>query len=173
MEATPLIRFKEVRADGTIVYTDSARWISCSQTSTPTCNAWREETGVSKAIIEISRPRAYLAAARAVARRLYAGESQPEADYHLGFETAMQLCGEFTPARMALLEALRQTGPTSIDALAKQLGRNSLGCNDSKVHADVTKLIEHDLIRKDAAGTVLVPWDEIQIPVTLGAERSA
>ena len=73
-----------------------------------------------------------------------------------------------TPARMALLEALQQTGPTSVHALAKQLGRN-----DSNVHADVAKLIKHDLIHNDAAGNVLVPWDEIQIRVTLGAEGAA
>jgi len=73
-----------------------------------------------------------------------------------------------TPARMALLEALQQTGPTSVHALAKQLGRN-----DSNVHADVAKLIKHDLIHKDVAGNVLVPWDEIQIRVTLGAEGAA
>ena len=123
---------------------------------------------MSKAIIEITRPHAYLAHARATARCLDAGETLPEADYHLGFETAAQLFGELTPARMALLEALQQTGPTSIYSLAKQLGRNY-----SNVHADVAKLIEHDLIQKDTAGRVLVPWDEIQIRVTLGAERAA
>jgi predicted transcriptional regulator len=128
----------------------------------------QEETDVPKAIIEITRPHAYLAAARAAARSLDAGDTLPAADYHLGFETAKHLFGELTPARMALLEALQQTGPTSIYALAKQLGRNY-----SNVHADVTKLIEHDLIQKDPAGKILVPWDEIQIRVTLGAERAA
>jgi predicted transcriptional regulator len=141
---------------------------SYSRISKLTCSDWREETDMSKAIIEITRPGAYLAAARTAARRVDAGGRLPEADYHLGFETATQLFAELTPARMALLEALQQTGPTSIYALAKQLGRNY-----SNVHSDVSRLIEHDLIHKGAGGKVFVPWEQIQIRVTLGAERAA
>jgi predicted transcriptional regulator len=87
----------------------------------------------------------------------------PEADYHLNFASAAQLFSELTPARLVVLDTLKRTGPQSIYALAKHLGRNY-----SNVHGDVQKLLEHDLVSKDDAGRVYVPWEVIVIQVQLG-----
>jgi predicted transcriptional regulator len=56
----------------------------------------------------------------------------------------------------------------TIYALAKHLGRNY-----SNVHADTTRLLDLGLVEKNAEGRVWVPWDEIQIRVTLGGRRAA
>ena len=126
---------------------------------------------MSKAIIGISdwdeSQRAMRQAIEA-ARRLEAGESVPEADYHLGFATAQQLFTELTPARLALLEALKGLGPLSIYALAKTLGRNY-----SNVHRDCGKLLELGLVEKDEGQRVWVPWEEILIRVSLGGKAAA
>jgi predicted transcriptional regulator len=123
---------------------------------------------MSKAIVEIPRRGEYFDRAMEVARRVDAGEEVPEADYHLGFASAAQLFGELTTARLALLEALKALGPVSIYALAKHLGRNY-----SNVHSDTAKLRELGLVEKNAEGRVWVPWEEIQIRVTLSGAKAA
>ena len=128
----------------------------------------REETDVSKAIIEITRPGAYLVAAQAAAQRLDAGEDIPEADYHLGFASAEQLFTELTPFRMILLEAIQGRGPISVASIAEQLG-----CSVSTVQADADKLIEHDLVHTDANGRLFVPWEQVQLRVNLPAGQAA
>lgn len=100
--------------------------------------------------------------ARETARRIDAGERVPEADYYLNFSSASQLFSELTPARLAVLEMLKTQGPLTIYALAKELGRNY-----SNVHTDVQALLKHELVAKDAQGRVYVPWDEIQIHLSL------
>jgi Predicted transcriptional regulator len=101
-----------------------------------------------------------------VARLVDACEALPETDYSLGFSSAAQLFGELTSARMGLLEALKGLGPVSIHALVKQVGRNY-----SNVHSDVTKLLDLGLIEKDAAGKIFVPWEEIQVRVSVGKAK--
>ncbi|WP_203434358.1 hypothetical protein [Nitrosococcus halophilus] len=100
--------------------------------------------------------------ARETARRMDAGERVPEADYYLNFSSAAHLFSELTPARLALLELLKSEGPLTIYALAKCLERNY-----SNVHGDAQKLLKHELIAKDAEGRLYVPWDEIQIHLSL------
>ena len=123
---------------------------------------------MSKAIVETSAPGDYFAKALEVARLVDAGEAVPEADYYLGFSSAAQLFGELTAARMALLAALKGLGPVSIHALAKQVGRNY-----SNVHSDVTKLLDLGLIEKDTPGKIFVPWEEIQVRVSVGKAKAA
>jgi len=100
--------------------------------------------------------------ARETARRIDKGERVPEADYYLNFSSAAHLFSELTPARLALLELLKLEGPLSIYGLAKRLDRNY-----SNVHRDVQKLLEHELVAKDAEGRLYVPWEEIQIHLSL------
>jgi predicted transcriptional regulator len=123
---------------------------------------------MTKAIVEIPRAGEYFERALEVARRADAGEVLPEADYHLGFANAAQLFAELTPARLALLEALKGLGATSLDALAKHLGRDY-----SMVHADTTKLLDLGLMEKTPEGLVWVPWEEVQIRLTLGKAKAA
>lgn len=86
---------------------------------------------------------------------------QPVAPYHgVGFETMAQLGAVFTPERWELVEALKATGPLTIDALAKHLGRHY-----RNVYQDVTVLMEWMVIdqEEDGDGRVFVPWDEIDV----------
>ena len=116
-----------------------------------------------KAIVEIVREGQYFVDAMAVAKRIDAGESVPQADYHLGFTSAPQLFAELTPARLALLETLKMAGPLTVYALAKRAGRNY-----SNIHRDIRVLLEHRLVARDDDNKVYVPWDEVQIRMTLG-----
>ncbi|QFY43973.1 hypothetical protein F6R98_16160 [Candidatus Methylospira mobilis] len=121
-----------------------------------------------KAIIEVSRPGDYRARALEIAKRADAGAPATESDYHLGFEDAGQLFSEFTAERCRMLDVLAATGAQSIYALAKRLRRNY-----SNVHRDVQAMIERDIIAKDDDGRVYVPWDSVDIRVTLGSSRAA
>ena len=116
-----------------------------------------------KAIVEIVRKGQYFDDAMAVARRVDAGAPVSPADYHLGFTSAPQLFAELTPARLALIETLKAAGPVTVYALAKRAGRNY-----SNVHRDIAKLLQHRLVARTDDGKVTVPWDEVQIRLTLG-----
>lgn len=97
-----------------------------------------------------------------IARRVDAGPEMQDADYKLNFTSAAQLFSELTPARLALLEALKQSGAQSIYALAKRLERNY-----SNVHRDVRRLLDLDLVNNRADGLAYVPWDEVEIHLSL------
>ena len=56
------------------------------------------------------------------------------------------------------MELLKATGPLTIYALAKRLGRHY-----RNVHKDVTALMQWTVIEKNDAGLVFVPWDEIDV----------
>lgn len=114
-----------------------------------------------KAIIEIAPRGSVFSVA---AGQLKAAESKPAyaADYHLSFESARTLFSELTPARIDLLEALRQCGPCSVYALAKTTGRNY-----SNVHTDVNKLEEHGLVKRTPEDTVFVPFESVEIHLAL------
>jgi len=116
-----------------------------------------------KAIIDISKPGDLMEDALKIARDLDAGGAAKECDYHLSFSSAEQLFSELTPARLSLIDLLKSTGPVSIYALAKAANRNY-----SNVHTDCRKLEEHGLIERDAGDRIFVPWDEVQIRLTLG-----
>lgn len=64
------------------------------------------------------------------------------------------LLKSLSPARWALLEALRAGGPLSIYQLAKRLGRDY-----KNVHTDVTQLAALGLIERAGDNRVLVPWN--------------
>ena len=81
-----------------------------------------------------------------------------DGNFHLSFDSAHLLHTEVSPARLALLETLRQSGPCSVYALAKHAGRNY-----SNVHSDVGRLIELGLIERTEADTVSTPFDEIEV----------
>ena len=121
-----------------------------------------------KAIVRVAdwaRTKAELAA---LARRAQAGEALPEADYQLGFPTAAQLFAELTPARLALLDALKGLGPVSQADLVRHLGREG-----AHADTDIAKLLDLGLVERDAADLLCVPWEEIQIQVTLARDKAA
>ncbi len=114
-----------------------------------------------KAIIEIA-PRGSVF--NVAATQLKAAESNPayRADYRLSFESARALFSELTPARIDLLEALRQYGPCSVYALAKAVERNY-----SNVHTDIGKLEEHGLVQRTPEDAVFVPFESLEIHLAL------
>ena len=114
-----------------------------------------------KVIIEIAPRGSAVAAAR---NQLKAAEADPlfGADYHLSFESARALFSELTPARIDLLESLRQCGPCSVYALAKTVARNY-----SNVHTDVGKLEEHGLAQRTPEDAVFVPFESVEIHLDL------
>ena len=74
----------------------------------------------------------------------------------LSFADLPLMLRTLTPARWALLEALRQKRATSVYELAKRLGRDY-----KNVHTDVAALAALGLVAKDADG-LKVPWQAIR-----------
>lgn len=112
-----------------------------------------------KAIIEVGcRGHAFDTAAM----QLRAARRGHPVDFHLGFESARSLFAELTPARLDLLDVLRRVGPCSVYALAKAAERNY-----SNVHTDVARLEELGLVERSEDGSVLVPFDAVEIHVPL------
>ena len=123
---------------------------------------------MSKAIIGIANFKNTADELLAVAARIDHGERLPDADYHLNFATASQLFAELTPKKLELLDTLRTTGPQSVYHLAKVLRRNY-----SNVHGSVVGLIEVGLIAKDEKDKIYVPWDDVEIHVSLSGSIAA
>lgn len=109
-----------------------------------------------KAIIEITHAGGVFDAALA---DLAAGGN---ADYVLSFESAHTLFSDITPARLDLLNVLACLGPCRIEALAKATGRN-----DSTVQMDTLCLIELGLIERGDDDRIQVPFDALEIHMTL------
>ena len=82
--------------------------------------------------------------------------------FGIGFRSMAQFSAVFIPKRWELVEFLKASGPLTIYALAKRVQRHS-----RNVHKDVTALMQWTVIEKDAAGRVFVPWDEIDLPMSL------
>jgi len=119
-----------------------------------------------KAIIEVKQlGETFKDARRRLAENL---RRRQEADYHLSYESARDLCAELTPARMDVLRTLREMGAGSVRALAEAAGRNY-----SNVHTDVARLIALGLIERLDDGTVRVPFDEIDIRVVQSPQALA
>jgi predicted transcriptional regulator len=108
-----------------------------------------------KAIIEVARAGSAIRRARS---QLAGSRKGRSVDYRLSFESSRALFAELTPARLDLLDSLRQAGPCSVYALAKAAGRNY-----SNVHADVGRLEELGLIERGLDDQVLVPFEQVEI----------
>jgi len=92
-----------------------------------------------------------------------AGRSR-SAEVRLTFESLPVLLKNLTPARWTLLEAVKRSGPMSINELARLLGRNY-----KNVHTDVTRLVELGLIERIADQRIAVAWDTITAEMKLAA----
>lgn len=73
-----------------------------------------------------------------------------------------QVAKSLSPARWALLGALRRHGPLSIYELARRLQRNY-----KNVHTDVTQLAALGLVERASDNRVLVPWEVLRAEFTL------
>ncbi|MHB9118446.1 MAG: HVO_A0114 family putative DNA-binding protein [Burkholderiales bacterium] len=90
-------------------------------------------------------------------RAIERGET-PVPYFGVGFEDVGRMLSIFTPKRLDLIRALRETGPITIAELARRLARNY-----KNVHNDCERLIEWLALEKDEEGRVLVPYSEILI----------
>lgn len=112
-----------------------------------------------KAIIEVAKSGSALRSAK---RQIAESRKGRVPDFRLSFESARMLFAELTPARVDLLDTLRRVGPCSIYALAKAADRNY-----SNVHTDASRLEELGLIERAEDGSVLVPYEAVEILVPL------
>jgi len=85
-------------------------------------------------------------------------------EVRLTFENLPVLLKNLTPARWKLLEAVKQSGPMSINELARLLERNY-----KNVHTDVTRLIVLGLIGRLPDQRIAVEWDTIAAEMKLAA----
>jgi predicted transcriptional regulator len=90
------------------------------------------------------------------------GSQIPE--LRLTFESLPLLLRNLTPARWALLEAVKRSGPMSISELSRQLRRHY-----KNVHSDTSRLIELGLIDRLADQRIAVTWDTIVAEMKLAA----
>jgi predicted transcriptional regulator len=112
---------------------------------------------------EIESTRSFEARALDIARALDRGEAvAPQS--HLSFPDMESLLIVLTPKRFALLRVLRQTGPSSVRALAAAAARDY-----KAVHGDVAALIENGLIERQAVDRVAVLWDSVGAEFRLAA----
>lgn len=112
-------------------------------------------------IIRVETTDEFFARAREAAKRIDAGDFTPS-PAGLSLSTMGQFLDVLSKSRWTLLSTLRETGPSSIRALGKALGRDYRG-----VHSDVTRLLDVGLIEKNEAGKVFVPWSKITAEVHL------
>lgn len=96
-------------------------------------------------------------------------DGRPVAPYFgISFAEVGQLLGTFTPRRWELIAALREAGPLTVAALARQLGRNY-----KNVHSDVAQLIEWMAVERHDNGQVSVPWSQIVVDMKLPQRQAA
>lgn len=88
---------------------------------------------------------------------LATGRKAPAPLAVLSFADLPLLLKTLSPARLALLRKLRQTGPTSVFALAKLLSRDY-----KNVHTDVARLGEIGLIEKTGKAEVRVAYEAVR-----------
>lgn len=86
-----------------------------------------------------------------------------ETEQHLRFENLETLLKTLSPGRWILLKRLRNKGPMSIRALAKELNRDY-----KNVHTDVRTLERVGLI-ETIDKKVRVPWDIVEAKLRLAA----
>ena len=111
-----------------------------------------------KAIIEIAPAGGVFDAALA---DLAAGGN---ADYVLSFESAHTLFCDITPVRLDLLNALARLGPCRVEALAQAIRRS-----ESNVQSDSRRLVELGLIERGDDGRLQVPFETLEIHMTLAS----
>jgi predicted transcriptional regulator len=92
---------------------------------------------------------------------LASGRKPPPPLAILSFADLPLLLRTLSPARWALLKRLRASGPVTVFALARALGRDY-----KNVHTDVARLAALGLIEKTDEG-VRVAWDAVRAELRL------
>lgn len=92
------------------------------------------------------------------------GREKLEVERRLYFENLETLLKTLTTGRWVLLRKLRTSGPMSVRALAKELGRDY-----KNVHTDVRRLEVIGLIGRSKDSKIEVPWDIVEAQIRLAA----
>ena len=95
---------------------------------------------------------------------LASGRRPPPALALLSFADLPLLVKNLSPARWALLQQLAKSGPLTIFALAKRLGRDY-----KNVHTDATQLTALGLMEKTDENLVRVRWQAVRAELKLSA----
>lgn len=90
-----------------------------------------------------------------------APEQPAERIYFKDLKTLLKI---MTPRRMEALKTLHDTGPVSVRALAKTLGRDY-----KNVHKDMQEMERIGIVVRDKKGLLLVPWRSIVAEFELAA----
>ena len=93
---------------------------------------------------------------------LASGRAPPGPVAVLSFADLPLLLKTLTSARWALLQSLREAGPSSVLGLAKRLARDY-----KNVHTDVRALADLGLIERREDGRVGVPWRAVRAELKL------
>jgi len=93
---------------------------------------------------------------------LASGRKVPAPLALLSFADLPLLMKNLTPARWELLKLLKASGPVTVFALAKALGRDY-----KNVHTDVARLLEIGLIERTEGFLVRVAWEAIRAELRL------
>lgn len=88
----------------------------------------------------------------------------PEAERELTFNDAATMLSTLSEKRLELLRFMHDKAPVTIKELSRQLKRNY-----SNIHEDVQLLIRLGLLETDKDKKVFVPWDELNISLSLAA----
>ncbi|HEX7329755.1 MAG TPA: MarR family transcriptional regulator [Casimicrobiaceae bacterium] len=142
--------------------TDSSQWQDCGTISKQTFSG-TEAKMKRKIEVTVGDLSGALDRFEQAWHRGAAGKAR-SAEVRLTFESLPLLLRNLTPARWKLLEAVKRSGPTSINELARLLGRNY-----KNVHTDVTRLVELGLIERMTDQRIVVAWDTIVAEMKLAA----
>ena len=92
----------------------------------------------------------------------------PAPCFGISFAKVGAMFAAFTPRRLELIAALRESGPLTVAELARRLKRNY-----KNVHTDVNHLIEWMAVERDEKGRVGVPWSGITVELKLPQRQLA
>lgn len=104
-----------------------------------------------------------------IAQAIDAGETFPEqGDYHLNFASMSQLFAVLTPTCWSALHTMQTTGPLSRTLLAQRLSLPT-----DQAQAVIATLCEYNLVEETADGSLIVPWDTIELRLTTATRQAA
>lgn len=113
--------------------------------------------------IGVHRPEESLKEAKALARRLQAGERLPEREEELYFPDVATLRKVLSPKRLALLWAIAEQEPHSVRELAEQVGRDIKNVSQDLTFLSRLGFVTLKEARRGVPVVPTVPYTEIDV----------
>ena len=117
--------------------------------------------------IGVQRPEDSLKEAKAIARRIDAGEKLPEREEELYFSTLEAFRKALSPKRLDLLWAIAEHTPHSVRELAGQVERDIKNVSQDLAFLSRLGLVELKGKRRGAAQAPTLPYDEIDLNIRI------